>query len=296
MENIFKKKKDNRIIVKVLICGISMLVIAFFIYNYINYKEKTIINNSEELYNDGIIENEDLTSQENKQEMDEFSDSMAVMNMLKSGNFKSLDKKIAYLTFDDGPSITITPKILDILKENKINGTFFIVGNEVDKSDISRELLKRIVEEGNTIGAHTYSHNYKKLYPDGKIDTSVFIDEIEKTNKLIIDELGEKNRTRVIRFPGGSYSWKGISEVEKLLAEKGYSYIDWNCVIGDAEGKPKNKDGLVEVFNETKTKVAGDGNLVVLMHDTYGKEATVEALPEIINKLKNEGYEFHTLI
>lgn len=292
MENIFRQKKKNRIVVKGLIYGTIILAVAFFIYNYTNLKEKIITNFSKELYIDGISESIESAYQD----MGILSDSMAVMNMLKSGNFKSVNKKVAYLTFDDGPSVTVTPKILDILKENKVNGTFFIVGNELNKSDKSKEILKRIVIEGNAIGAHTYSHNYKKLYPGGKIDINAFIGEIEKTNNLIIGELGEKYRTRVIRFPGGSYSWKGLSEIEKILAQKGYSYIDWNCIVGDAEGKPKNKDGLIDVFNETKIKVARNGNLVVLMHDTYGKEATAEALPEIINKLKKEGYEFHTLI
>ncbi|WP_242977301.1 polysaccharide deacetylase family protein, partial [Clostridium fallax] len=91
-------------------------------------------------------------------------DATEVEDVLTKGKYKVDGKKIAFLTFDDGPSTTVTPKILDILKENEIKGTFFIVGNSLDR-DESKELLKRTIKEGHAIANHTVTHNYKKLYP-----------------------------------------------------------------------------------------------------------------------------------
>lgn len=223
-------------------------------------------------------------------------DSTKVRDMLKSGNYTSQGKKRAFLTFDDGPSTTVTPKVLDILKEEKVHGTFFLIGNEIEKTTKTHDIMKRIVEEGNSVANHTYSHSYKLLYPGGKIDATHFMEEVEKTNNIIADVLGEKYRPRVLRFPGGHMSWKGTSEVDKLMNEKGYVYVDWDCLVGDAEGIPRNAAALKQRFDETKVKYAKNGDLVILMHDTYGKEATAETLKSIIDELKGEGYEFRTLM
>lgn len=261
-----------------------------------NSTDKDSKSSNEEANNN--IKNGDKSplNQNNQQEIDPISDSKKVKDMLKSGVYTSKEKKIAYLTFDDGPSVTVTPKILDILNQNKIHGTFFIVGSELDKSDKAKDLLKRIVNDGNTLANHTYSHNYKTLYPGGHVNAAAFMDEVERTNKLITDVVGEKYKPRVVRFPGGHASWKGTEEVDRLLDEKGYVYIDWNALVGDAEVKHRNKEELIQRFNQTKTENAKNGDLVVLMHDTYGKESTAEALPQLINELRNEGYEFHTLM
>jgi peptidoglycan-N-acetylglucosamine deacetylase len=219
----------------------------------------------------------------------------AIRDMLKKGSHVNKDKKVAYLTFDDGPSTTITPKVLDILKDNSIKATFFVLGNEIDKSQKSKEILKRIANEGHAIANHTYTHNYKKLYPGRTVNTTNFIKEIEKTNESIKNVLGPDWETNIIRFPGGHGSWKGTKAVDKLLDEKGYVYIEWNCLTGDSEGGKKSKAKLMNRFKETKARDAKNGDLVILMHDNGGKEQTVKALPEIIKQLKSEGYKFQTI-
>nr|WP_244310763.1 polysaccharide deacetylase family protein [Paenibacillus ottowii] len=69
-------------------------------------------------------------------------------------------KKVVYLSFDDGPSITVTPKILDILKEENVKATFFLVGKAVEENEVTKKITKRLIREGHAIGNHTYSHDY----------------------------------------------------------------------------------------------------------------------------------------
>ena len=91
-------------------------------------------------------------------------------------------KKIIYLTFDDGPSYKVTNKVLDILKENEVKATFFLIGNQIkDKEDV----VKRIYEEGNSIGLHTYTHNFKKIYCDEDKFIQEMIFVVVKLMKLL---------------------------------------------------------------------------------------------------------------
>ena len=201
-------------------------------------------------------------------------------------------KKVVYLTFDDGPSETVTPKILDILKTENVKATFFVLGNSIDSSEESKNILKREVSEGHSIGNHTYSHNYSYLYPNRIINVENFMDDIEKANKSIKAVLGEDFVVRAIRFPGGYMSWKDKDGINDILKEKGYYHIDWNSLSKDAEGGYKSSEQLLE---EVKSSVSGREKAVILMHDNYGKEETAKALPEIIDYLKEQGYEFRTI-
>lgn len=200
-------------------------------------------------------------------------------------------KKVVYLSFDDGPSETNTPSILKTLKDENVKATFFVLGKAIDQSEANKNLLKQEVEEGHTIGNHSYSHNYKYLYPNGSVNTNNFMSEINKTNESLKKVLGEDFSTRAIRFPGGHMSWKNTGEVDKIMKEKDYHYVDWNALSKDAEGPHKNADQLTE---EVKKTVGNKTKVVLLMHDTYGKEETAKALPGIIDYLKSQGYEFRT--
>lgn len=201
-------------------------------------------------------------------------------------------KKVAYLTFDDGPSTTVTPKILKVLSENNIKGTFFVVGNTLDKGEKAKELLKEEYDNGHAIAIHSYSHNYNVLYPNRSISADSVMGEFDKTLTLMKGILGQDFNTNVFRFPGGINSWKNREPIKAKLKERGISHIEWNSLSGDAEGKKRDAAGL---FNRFKETVNGQEKIVVLMHDTYGKEATAEALPQIIKYLKDQGYEFRTI-
>jgi peptidoglycan/xylan/chitin deacetylase (PgdA/CDA1 family) len=206
-------------------------------------------------------------------------------------------KKVAYLTFDDGPSKTVTPQILDILKAENVHATFFLIGRYVDSDDASKKLVKREIEEGNAIGIHSYSHNYHYLFPNSKISVENCMSDFDKTDKAIKNVLGQNFFTRAIRFPGGQDSWskndpEGAEKVDKALHEKGWYQIDWNAESGDAEGGHKDAAQLTQEAIKT---IGKREKALILMHDTYGKEETAKALPGIIEYLKQQGYEFKTI-
>lgn len=192
-------------------------------------------------------------------------------------------KKTVFLTFDDRPSANITPQILNILDKYNIKATFFVVGAMAEEN---KEVLKRTYNSGHAIANHSYSHNYGKIYSN--LDN--FIYEVDKTHETLKKILGYNFNTRVFRFPGGSYGNK--KEFKEAITNKGMIYIDWNALNGDAEGQGLSKDRLVNRFLETSSNYE---KLVVLMHDAPGKQSTVDSLPNIIENLKQRGFEFAIL-
>ncbi len=215
-----------------------------------------------------------------------------VQNYLAKREGFNTGEKIAFLTFDDGPSTTITPKILKILDDYNIKATFFVCGNRIDYPEEAKEVLLSEYNNGHSIGNHTYNHNFKKLYPNRYINTKYFIEDLSKNDDCLKDTLGENFNTRIVRFPGGHNTWKGSTKVDKILNENGYKYIDWNISIDDSIGGTKTK---TQLFNTYKKEFKNQEKIIILMHDTYGKESTVKVLPEIIKDLQNKGYEFKAL-
>lgn len=212
-------------------------------------------------------------------------------------NFQSDGKKIAFLTFDDGPSTTVTPQVLDILKSNDVKATFFLVGSNIERNGQSKSLVARILQDGHAIGNHTYTHDLKILYPGNKVDPNKYMEEVTETNNAISGVIGQDFKTRATRMPGGYmsrvyYKDPNLSAFNAVLKENNMYSIDWNAYDGDAEGKRKNAE---ELLQEVKNSVGNKEKVVLLMHDTYGKEETAKALPEIIKYLKDQGYEFRTI-
>jgi peptidoglycan/xylan/chitin deacetylase (PgdA/CDA1 family) len=191
-------------------------------------------------------------------------------------------KKAAYLTFDDGPS-TNTPHILDTLKKYNIKATFFIVGKMANEN---KEMLKREKAEGHTIGNHSYSHDYNYVYAN----STNYLDDLQKNNEVLASIL-DGYTTKLIRFPGGSFGDKKAGS-RQAVEKAGYHYVDWNALNGDAEASLVPADKLVM---RLKTTVGNQEHVVILMHDAPGKTTTVQALPQIIEYLKSQGYEFRAL-
>ena len=133
----------------------------------------------------------------------------------------------------------------------------------------------------------------KKLYPNRSLDLEAFKADLDKNDELLTDVLGKYFSTRVIRCPGGHGSWKNMEPLDNYLEEKNMVSIDWNALNADAEGKRKNARELTEYAIKTSK---GKEIVVLLMHDTYGKEETVKALPAIIKYFKDNGYAFKTLV
>ena len=205
--------------------------------------------------------------------------------MSKISNITKNKEKIVYLTFDDGPTISATPKILDILKEENIKATFFVIGKYVEKHP---EIVKRAYEEGHYIANHGYDHNNAILYKS----KDSFLNEVKKTDIAIGKAIGISNYcAHIFRFPNGfmSANNKGKKkEVLKLLNEINYTYIDWNCLNKDSEKKYSNYQLLANLKKTAKNK----GTLVVLMHDTTDVNNSSLILKDSISYLKSEGYEF----
>lgn len=219
-------------------------------------------------------------------------DAKIIWDKLSKYDYSNNGEKIAFLTFDDGPSTTVTPQILDILKECDVKATFFVLGEQLETEE-GAKLLKRIYDEGHAIGNHSYSHNYKKLYPNRNLDLDAFVSEIKATEDKAKEILGENFNINVVRCPGGYMSWKGMGSLKEYLNENNMASIDWNALNGDAEGKKRGPEELMSRFKES----FGNHDIeVILMHDTYGKENTAKMLKQLINKLKEEGYSFKTLV
>jgi len=257
-------------------------------------KEISLESSGEENTNNENELNSNLSSLENDPVADDIAFVEKYLDQQRKGQMPdgADGKKVVYLTFDDGPSVTVTPLILDTLKAENVHATFFVVGKAVDESNTTKNLIRREVEEGNAIGNHTYTHNYKYLYPNRTVNVDNIMVSINKTNKSLKNILGDDFSTRAIRFPGGHMSWKGMKIIDAVIKEKDYHQIDWNALIKDAEGTSKNAEQLKQELIKT---IQGRQKAVVLMHDTYGKGETAKALPEIIKYLKEQGYEFRTM-
>lgn len=220
-------------------------------------------------------------------------DALEIAEKLKSGSYSNNGEKIVFLTFDDGTSTTVTPEVLRVLDENDVKATFFLTGQNIERGgQKAKDLIKQEFEKGHAIANHSYSHNYKLLYPQRTLNLEAFNADFKKTDDILKNVLGPHFSTRVIRCPGGHMSWKGMDPLDSYLAENKMASIDWNALNADAEGKKKNAQELADYAIKTSQ---GKEIVVLLMHDTYGKEQTAKALPQIIKHFKDNGYAFKTL-
>lgn len=180
-----------------------------------------------------------------------------------------------YLTFEDGPSEN-TAEILDVLKEKGVKATFFVTGQE---GEVAHELYKRIVEEGHTLGMHSFSNKYSTIYHS----EDNFKEDITKLRAYLLGITGVE--PVYYRFPGGSNNQITNVPMENLihyLNQEGLVYYDWNVSSGDATVNAYTTDEIV-------ANVTGDvvkyKTAVVLFHD--GKESAVspKALEAVIDAL-----------
>lgn len=207
-----------------------------------------------------VIEQKDITFEDTLQETEEAQE-------------KTTHK--VYFTFDDGPSAN-TGEILDILKEYDVKATFFVVGQ--GKQHYA-DLYQRIVEEGHTLGMHSYSHSYNEIYKsldDFKNDFSTLQGYLYQMTGV---------QSKVFRFPGGSsnqVSQGNTQEIIKYLQEEGITYYDWNISSKDAGS---SMVPVQEIVENSMRGIEEQGTSIILFHDANGKRSTVEALPIIIEKI-----------
>lgn len=195
-----------------------------------------------------------------------------------SVSFADADEKVIYLTFDDGPSDKVTPLILDVLKEENVKATFFVIGRNAERR---KAILKREFDEGHTVAVHSYSHDYKKIYSSSE----ALLKDIDDCNKVIAEVCGKPSA--LYRFPGGSYGLS--SALISAVTEHGMRYVDWNASTRDAELiAPAPEDLYASAVNTP----ANRQNIVLLAHDATTKTATAAALKDIIKHYKQLGYTF----
>lgn len=201
-----------------------------------------------------------------------------------NGLFDSPQKN-AFLTFDDGPTIKQTNKILDILKEENVRASFFVIGRNVKEHP---EIVKRAYTEGHYIANHGYSHKNYKLYQS----TESFFNEIQDTDKEIAKALElDEYCSHFFRFPNGfmSPSYKGEKKkMLNVLKDMNYVYVDWNCLNKDSETKCSD----YQLMQNLKNSINTDGTLIILMHDTGDVNITSNVLKDSILFLKDQGYTF----
>lgn len=198
---------------------------------------------------------------------------------------KRKDSKVAYLTFDDGPSSN-TPKILEILAENNIKATFFVTGPSSVKYP---EYLKAISDAGHKLAVHTYSHKYDEIYSS----VEMYLADFNQMYTIIEETTGIK--PNIFRFPGGSINNYNRSIYMPIIAEmtrRGFVYFDWNVSSGDVAAGASKSVILKNVLNGSAKQ---RGSSVILMHDRADVSNTVAALPEIITGLIEQGYTFDSL-
>ena len=216
--------------------------------------------------------------------VDDSGNSNSVKRYVRVNNKVINNTGVIYLTFDDGPSASATPKVLDILDKKGVKATFFVI-NHGDSLDY---LIKRAYDAGHTIGLHSYTHSYSKIYSSKDNyynDLKLISDKVEKIT-------GEKSM--IIRFPGGSsntiskkYKVGIMTDLTKEVIDLGYRYYDWNVSSGDAGGAKSSDDVYKNVINNLKKNRSN----IVLMHD-FSNSKSVDALEDIIDYGLANGYRF----
>ncbi|WP_446898955.1 polysaccharide deacetylase family protein [Clostridium sp. LBM24168] len=189
---------------------------------------------------------------------------------------------LIYLTFDDGPSDKITNEVLDILKSENVKATFFVIGYKVNGRET---ILRRMRDEGHSIGLHTFTHNYKKIYKN----SDSFINEMNQSAKSIEKILGFS--PKIIRFPSGSKDHMDKNLLDKLHS-LGYKIFDWNICLSDGldHNTPVNK-----LYIEGTSKCINPNKVFLLAHCSGNNQNTCKVLPKIIEHYKSLGYKFMTI-
>lgn len=189
-------------------------------------------------------------------------------------------KRVVYLTFDDGPS-AVTPQVLSILKQQGVKATFFMLGQQAAGRP---ELVKAVYEQGHAIGNHTYNHNYHDLYSG----FTEFWRQIKQTEETVREITG--NRPQLVRAPGGTFDHFDRTYFG-LLKQAGYTVMDWTLDSGDSRrrGVP-----AAEILRNSTADLTSP-SVVLLLHDGSGHEQSAKALPVVIERYKAAGYEFGIL-
>ncbi len=201
----------------------------------------------------------------------------------KSGEEIIKDNTV-YLTFDDGPSQR-TVEILNILKKNNVVATFFLIGKDDENS---RDIMRRIVDEGHAIGIHSYTHDYGIIYQS----VDAYLEDFHKMYQLIHENTGIK--PTIFRFPGGSvndYNREIYEEIIEEMNRRGFTYYDWNVCALDTLPNAT----ATSIYNSVMNDVVKRSRSIALFHDSSWHNQTVISLEKIIKDIQKYGYTFDVL-
>jgi peptidoglycan/xylan/chitin deacetylase (PgdA/CDA1 family) len=200
-------------------------------------------------------------------------------------NNKDNGRKVVYLTIDDGPS-NLTEQYLDLFDKYNCKVTFFVTGHDPNYYHLIHEAYKR----GHTIGLHTMSHEYDKIYASEE----AYFSDLDQIGQVVKDQIGYV--PCFIRFPGGSsnaisanYTRGIMSTLSDAVQARGYQYYDWDASCGDGSVHTADE---TEYFATEGCGAVGMQNVIMLLHDSAAKDTTVAALPKIIEYWRAQGYEF----
>ena len=199
---------------------------------------------------------------------------------------KIAEEKVVYLTFDDGPSV-VTADILDLLKERNIKATFFVTGATTQRG---KDLYIRMKEEGHSIGIHSYSHKYDKIYAS----SYAFLEDFSKLENHLKEIVGDT--PKIFRFPGGSTNSNAspqvIKEIKKAIADKGYIYFDWNSLAKDDK---VTTSPAKEIFENIIKSAKDNPRILILMHDNTIRTTAPDCVRMVIDYYTEKGYRFEPL-
>ena len=195
---------------------------------------------------------------------------------------ESVNEKIVYLTFDDGPGGDVTKKVLDILKKENVPATFFVIGCQIKGQE---DIILRMKNEGHSIGLHSYSHDRNKLY----CSNENFLEEMKKCQDTLYEVTGEKYK--ILRFPFGcnNQSYKLTQKLVDSIHDNNLKIYDWTVDSGDGANYKSSPETLI------KKSCKEEDNAVILMHCGYINKNSAEALTSIIKYYKNKGYTFKSI-
>lgn len=290
-----RRKRINRlkkVIIATVICAILIpIILCVILLIRVNRLEEklnsleAVSTNSVENIPEELMEQPDQASQKNipqensDSEMDTSDSGVENDRMDEAETGPATEDVIrrVYLTFDDGPSVN-TEDILQILDDYNVKATFFVVGRTDAHSE---QMYRRIVEEGHTLGMHSYSHEYSTIYESPE----AFREDLHKLRNYLYDVTGVE--CSFYRFPGGSSNEVSRTDIQELIAilqSEGITYFDWNVSSQDASARMLSVDEIIE---NCTGQLEDHRNVVILMHDAAGKTTTVEALPILIEKLQS---------
>lgn len=291
---VMKKLNKKKVFGLLLIILFILLIIFLYVFN-IHKKMLKVKEENQYAENSNIINDEEITNQETlvkEESINNINNTANLPKLTQAGrenmnNIYNTNEKIAYITFDDGPSQNITPQILNILDQYKIKATFFLLGRNVARYP---SLVKQEYETGHYIANHGYSHEYNTIYASAQ----TVLEEYTKTEQLIRTVIGQEEYcSHLFRFPGGSggKKYRNVkTEAKQLLSDNDILYIDWNSLTNDSVGKPTQES----IMNDLISTVGTKNSVVILMHDAATKQLTADMLPQVLNYLIEQGYTFKT--